>query len=59
MWILDPRVPFPLSPVSNYRTDQYGGCFENHPRLAIELVNLTLQNVPDNFPVFFRITIFY
>lgn len=39
-----------LSPVSNQRTDAYGGSFENRTRLAIELVEQTREIIPDNMP---------
>jgi 2,4-dienoyl-CoA reductase-like NADH-dependent reductase (Old Yellow Enzyme family) len=45
-----------LSPVSNHRTDQYGGSFENRIRLAVELTDLTRQYVPEDFPIFFRVS---
>jgi len=45
-----------VSPVSNQRTDKYGGSFENRTRLTLELVDLTRQNVPEDMPVFLRIS---
>lgn len=45
-----------LSPVSNKRTDEYGGSFENRIRLTLEIVELTRQNVPEDMPVFLRIS---
>ena len=36
-----------LSPVSNKRTDQYGGSFENRIRLTKELCELTRSLIPD------------
>lgn len=44
------------SPVSNKRTDQYGGSFENRIRLTLEIVELTRQNIPDTMPLFLRIS---
>ncbi|KAL8998341.1 MAG: hypothetical protein Q9169_002554 [Polycauliona sp. 2 TL-2023] len=45
-----------LSPVSNKRTDEYGGTFENRIRLTLEILELTRQNVPEDMPVFLRIS---
>jgi 2,4-dienoyl-CoA reductase-like NADH-dependent reductase (Old Yellow Enzyme family) len=45
-----------VSPASNKRTDQYGGSFENRIRLTLEIVELTRQNMPDNMPLFLRLS---
>ncbi|KAL8736798.1 MAG: hypothetical protein Q9166_000164 [cf. Caloplaca sp. 2 TL-2023] len=45
-----------LSPVSNNRIDEYGGIFENRIRLTLEIVELTRQNVPEDMPLFLRIS---
>lgn len=45
-----------LSPASNKRTDEYGGSFENRIRLTLEIVELTRQNVPEEMPLFLRIS---
>ncbi|KAI4096994.1 MAG: hypothetical protein L6R37_006882 [Teloschistes peruensis] len=45
-----------VSPVSNKRTDEYGGSFENRIRLTLEIVELTRQNVPEDMPIFLRIS---
>lgn len=45
-----------LSPVSNKRTDEYGGSFENRSRLTLEILELTRQNVPEDMPIFLRIS---
>ncbi|KAI9835876.1 MAG: hypothetical protein M1819_001774 [Sarea resinae] len=45
-----------LSPVSNHRTDKYGGSFENRIRLTVEIIDLTRANVPADFPIFLRIS---
>ena len=45
-----------LSPVSNHRTDEYGGSFENRVRLTLEIVDITRSIVPENYPVFLRIS---
>ncbi|MFD3655248.1 NADH:flavin oxidoreductase/NADH oxidase [Streptomyces sp. NPDC058620] len=43
-----------LSPVSNHRTDAYGGSFENRIRFALEVVDGVRAVWPDELPVFFR-----
>ncbi|KAI7301499.1 NADH:flavin oxidoreductase/NADH oxidase, partial [Hortaea werneckii] len=45
-----------LSPVSNQRTDQYGGSFENRTRLTLEVVEQTRNMIPDSMPLFLRIS---
>ena len=45
-----------LSPVSNHRTDQYGGSFENRIRLTLEIVDITRKEMPANMPLFMRIS---
>ena len=45
-----------LSPVSNHRTDEYGGSFENRARLLLETVEAVRAAVPDDFPIFVRIS---
>jgi 2,4-dienoyl-CoA reductase-like NADH-dependent reductase (Old Yellow Enzyme family) len=45
-----------LSPVSNKRTDQYGGSFENRIRLTLEIVELTRKAMPDSMPLFLRLS---
>lgn len=45
-----------ISPVSNHRTDQYGGSFENRVRLTLEIVGLARKNIPDTMPLFLRIS---
>lgn len=45
-----------LSPVSNKRTDQYGGSFENRTRLTREIVEATRAVIPDTMPLFLRIS---
>lgn len=44
-----------VSPASNKRTDDYGGSFENRIRLPSRL-ELTRQTVPEDMPVFLRIS---
>ena len=43
-----------LSPLANYRTDAYGGSFENRTRLALEIVDAVRSEWPDDKPLFFR-----
>ncbi|KAI4113097.1 MAG: hypothetical protein LQ345_005854 [Seirophora villosa] len=45
-----------LSPVSNKRTDEYGGSIENRTRLTLEVVELTRRTVPEDMPIFLRIS---
>ncbi|KAF2212458.1 hypothetical protein CERZMDRAFT_112138 [Cercospora zeae-maydis SCOH1-5] len=45
-----------LSPVSNQRTDQYGGSFENRVRLTLEIVEETRATIPKDMPLFLRIS---
>ena len=45
-----------LSPASNKRTDQYGGSFENRTRLTLEIVDLVRQTIPEDMPLFMRIS---
>ena len=46
-----------LSPLSNHRTDQYGGSFENRIRLLTEVVSSVKQVWPDSLPLFVRISV--
>ena len=45
-----------LSPVTNQRTDRYGGSFENRIRLLVEIVQAVRDAVPDSVPLFVRIS---
>ncbi|KAF7986396.1 hypothetical protein HWV62_35442 [Athelia sp. TMB] len=45
-----------LSPVSNKRTDQYGGSFENRTRFTLELVDAVRAAIPKDTPLFLRIS---
>jgi 2,4-dienoyl-CoA reductase-like NADH-dependent reductase (Old Yellow Enzyme family) len=45
-----------FSPVSNKRTDEYGGSFENRIRLLIETIDLVKPILPRDFPLFVRIS---
>ncbi len=45
-----------LSPLSNRRTDEYGGSFANRIRFAIEVVDAIREVWPENLPLFVRIS---
>ncbi len=45
-----------LSPLSNRRTDQYGGPFENRIRFLLEIIESIKQVWPDSLPIFLRIS---
>ncbi|MCG9792015.1 NADPH dehydrogenase NamA [Flavobacterium algicola] len=45
-----------LSPLSNKRTDQYGGSFENRIRFALETLAAVQSEWPSDLPLFVRIS---
>jgi 2,4-dienoyl-CoA reductase-like NADH-dependent reductase (Old Yellow Enzyme family) len=45
-----------LSPLSNQRTDQYGGSFENRIRLLVEVVDAVRAALPAELPLLVRIS---
>ncbi|KAG0649667.1 NADPH dehydrogenase afvA [Hyphodiscus hymeniophilus] len=45
-----------LSPISNRRTDEYGGTFENRTRLLFEVVKAVRAVVPKDLAIFLRIS---
>ncbi|KIN00668.1 hypothetical protein OIDMADRAFT_165317 [Oidiodendron maius Zn] len=45
-----------LSPISNHRTDEYGGSFENRTRLLFEVVKAVRDVIPPVMPLFLRIS---
>ncbi|SDC72112.1 NADPH dehydrogenase NamA [Williamwhitmania taraxaci] len=45
-----------LSPLSNHRTDEYGGSFENRIRLLVQVVEAVKEVWPQNLPLFVRIS---
>ena len=45
-----------LSPISNKRTDEYGGLFENRIRLLVELVEAVRKIITYDLPLFVRIS---
>lgn len=44
-----------LSPITNKRTDEYGGSLENRARLLLEIVKEVKKKVGDEFPIFVRL----
>lgn len=45
-----------LSPVSNTRTDEYGGSFENRTRVLVEIIDAVRDCVPETMPLFVRVS---
>jgi 2,4-dienoyl-CoA reductase-like NADH-dependent reductase (Old Yellow Enzyme family) len=45
-----------LSPLSNLRTDEYGGSFENRTRFLLETAKAVRAAMPDSMPLFVRIS---
>jgi 2,4-dienoyl-CoA reductase-like NADH-dependent reductase (Old Yellow Enzyme family) len=45
-----------FSPLSNDRTDEYGGTFENRTRIAREVVTAIRRQWPEQLPLFIRIS---
>ncbi|KAI95856.1 oxidoreductase [Rhodomicrobium udaipurense JA643] len=45
-----------LSPLSNHRTDQWGGSFENRARLTLTVAERLRAILPDDLPLFVRIS---
>jgi 2,4-dienoyl-CoA reductase-like NADH-dependent reductase (Old Yellow Enzyme family) len=46
-----------LSPISNTRTDEYGGSFENRIRLCLEVVEAVRSAWPERSPLFLRVSV--
>jgi NADPH-dependent 2,4-dienoyl-CoA reductase/sulfur reductase-like enzyme len=46
-----------LSPLSNQRTDRYGGSLQGRTRFALEILERTKMLVGADFPLFFRISV--
>ena len=44
------------SPLSNFRTDEYGGSFENRIRLLVEIIQSVKTVWPSDLPLFVRIS---
>ncbi len=45
-----------LSPLSNQRTDEYGGSFENRTRLLLQVTEAVRSVWPEEYPLFVRIS---
>ena len=45
-----------LSPISNLRTDRYGGSFENRIRFLLEIIQAIKSVCPEDLPLFVRIS---
>ncbi|MFM1953791.1 MAG: hypothetical protein RL187_1000, partial [Actinomycetota bacterium] len=45
-----------LSPLSNHRTDEYGGSFDNRIRIVLEVVDQVRSVMPESMPLFVRIS---
>ena len=45
-----------MSPLSNIRTDEYGGSFENRIRFLVEIVDAVNEFLDENHPLFVRIS---
>ena len=45
-----------LSPLSNFRSDEYGGSFENRIRLLVEVTEAVRKVWPEELPLFVRIS---
>lgn len=45
-----------LSPISNVRTDEYGGSFENRTRFLREVIQAVRAEMPDHLPLFLRVS---
>lgn len=43
-----------LSPVSNERTDEYGGSFQNRSRFMLEVIEAVRVVIPEQMPLFLR-----
>lgn len=45
-----------LSPISNRRTDDYGGSFENRIRLLVDVVKIVREVIPKGMPLLVRVS---
>jgi 2,4-dienoyl-CoA reductase-like NADH-dependent reductase (Old Yellow Enzyme family) len=45
-----------VSPISNQRSDEYGGSFENRIRFALEVAAAVRETWPEDKPVFYRMS---
>lgn len=46
-----------LSPLSNHRTDRYGGSFENRVRFLLESLDAVRAEWPEELPLFLRLSV--
>lgn len=46
-----------LSPLSNLRTDKYGGSFDNRIRFLLEIISAVRSVWPEEYPLFLRISV--
>jgi 2,4-dienoyl-CoA reductase-like NADH-dependent reductase (Old Yellow Enzyme family) len=46
-----------LSPITNHRTDEYGGSFENRIRFLLEVTKAVREVWPDHLPLFVRLSV--
>lgn len=45
-----------LSPITNHRTDDYGGNFDNRIRLTLEVIKAVRAAIPEKMPLFVRVS---
>lgn len=45
-----------LSPITNRRTDEYGGSFENRTRILFEVIKAVREVIPAGMPLFLRLS---
>ena len=45
-----------LSPITNLRTDEYGGSFENRSRLLLQIIDAVQEVWPTDLPLFVRLS---
>ncbi len=45
-----------MSPLSNQRTDQYGGSLQNRARFSLEATRAVRKAIPDSMPLFVRVS---
>ena len=45
-----------LSPISNRRTDEYGGSFENRIRLLVDVIKAVREVIPEGMPLLVRVS---
>ena len=46
-----------LSPISNHRTDDYGGSLENRMRFPLEVIEAMRAAIPEDVAIFYRLSI--